>query len=101
MQSRQFPVEQLDDSTEECSLTAGSGSNMLVAVRLRPLNSKEIAGGCKSCCKVINGKVRVVLREDAMCAFCAAVIHLFILFAICVVAFVRRNAAVWLCLRRL
>ena len=81
MQSKQFPVEQLDDSTEGCSLTAGSGSNMLVAVRLRPLNCKEIASGYKSCCKVINSKVRkqcnactqlhvvdlAVLRDEMLC----------------------------------
>lgn len=62
MQSRQQSLEQLDDSTEGCSVASAPGSNMLVAVRLRPLNSKEIASGFKSCCKVINGKVRRDVR---------------------------------------
>lgn len=32
-------------------------NNMVVAVRVRPLSSKEEAAGHQSCCKVLNQKV--------------------------------------------
>lgn len=36
---------------------------MVVAVRVRPLSSKEIEGGAKSCCQIINNTVIAIKKE--------------------------------------
>jgi hypothetical protein len=40
-----------------------SGGAMVVAVRIRPLSSKEIAAGQASCCTAINGNTIAIKKE--------------------------------------
>jgi hypothetical protein len=48
-----------------CKTASLAGTNMLVAVRLRPLSEKEKAKGERSVCQVIGDKIVAITKEKA------------------------------------
>ena len=56
-----LPSESKDGAAEEAQRPEGKG--MVVAVRIRPLSTREIAAGCKSTCEV-GAKETIVIRRD-------------------------------------
>jgi kinesin family protein 18/19 len=50
-------------SSVSCSKDDENSGAMVVAVRIRPLSSKEINAGQKSCCTAINGNTIAIKKE--------------------------------------
>jgi kinesin family protein 18/19 len=50
-------------SSVSCSKDDENAGAMVVAVRIRPLSSKEINAGQKSCCTAINGNTIAIKKE--------------------------------------
>ena len=54
---------ELDEGTgDEASLLQSLGKNMVVAVRVRPLSSKELESGQKSCITTVNGQTIAIKK---------------------------------------
>jgi hypothetical protein len=46
-------------------MSCHADKSMVVAVRLRPLSPKEIEGGSKSCCTVIDNSIVAIRKEGS------------------------------------